>query len=1309
MPTISELKELSTTETPLFLVTCELPDGGIERWSTHRVRVNGETFEARILGHNLFEIRSDADEGVDSVSQVSLTLANADSHFSQIERGIGWKGSKVSVQFLFYDLRQDIAVSETRAVFRGVANAPDEITESSLRLTLSNRLNFQRLLLPQVRIQRRCPWKFPATPEQRQEARNGAAEGRYSPFFRCGYSAEVTGGTGNLNGGLPYASCDYTREQCEQRGMFDLDEQGRSTGRFGGFEFVPSTTLVRSFGDKAYHASPVVENEARYNDFVPLVYGTAWYAPPVVFARNDGNLTRMEVLIGMGEIEGVLKVLVNDVEIPTGRAGTNMTATGWYNIISHGGRGGAFNDDFLDANGKPAGDPYGSMAFLSLVAPSRIHDGRTLPRVGVLLHGIKLSRFDPQGGYLGEEFDNNPAWVILDILRRSGWSSDEIDLASFGAAAAYCAELIAAVDLYGNPVQMPRFQCNLVVRKRRSAAELIRGIKNASRLSLGQGDDGRLRLQVEDSLARQQPTKPQGSNSPEPLNGGWPSYEFGDGTLCSAGILRRENGEPAIRFWSRSTVETPNRYSVEFQDAFNEYQQDSLSLVDIDDTLRTGQEISVPLNALGISNFHQAARVIRLHLDKSIRGGTYAEFTTSVRGAGLRPGDLIALTYLKEGFQRQPFRIKSIAPGLNYRTARITAQIHSDAWYTDWVDGVGSTGSRRQPGFEIGLPRPLIGKIFDEDGEPQFEVTERIENTGDGQVKVWLSVGFIAPAQPVCWDGRIPIVSLSPVISDAGGTLKGGQALYYAVSAIGADGGESALSFLVRATIPPGASTHSVRLVSLSFAPETTAFNVYRGKTPTHLYRIATHNSVAEGFTDTGLPIQLLTAPDENYDHANFRWRLELQPECAVTLQSAVTVGNGALDMPPNGYSGMTARITKGKGSGQERAILTNSTTTLTVDKAWETELDASSTFVVAEAGWHSGATSRTSPVEFEVPNRVGATVHISGRSANVNDTECAFELSPLTRWRIGSAAGGLDAGVPPKPVFGLYEAGQGTVELLGAGFANLDNTRTVSAGTLTLHYWPELAGPPNYALAAAAGMADTFLDLSSAGGIESGNLLQLGDEVLHVTSVDEAGHRCEVLRGSAGTTPAAHAAGTLVYRLSKRVFIVPFARDFFGSPASGQFSYPIFIPDVRIAAAELIMTNIRGNSEPSLLAFTSTLDSGLRTLSGGQLSIQVEGYLAIQPDVAPPLLVDEPHSVRDIYAVVREAPSGSPIVLRLKQNAESYCTLTIAPGSTISEVMHGFGLPQLAAEAQLSLDILSVGDSASGSPGRDLTVTIRL
>ncbi len=80
--------------------------------------------------------------------------------------------------------------------------------------------------------------------------------------------------------------------------------RANTTARFGGLEFVPAQILVRSFGEQASHLSPEVDNLALYNDFVPLVYGTAWYQPPIVFARNDGNLTHMEVLLGMGPIPG---------------------------------------------------------------------------------------------------------------------------------------------------------------------------------------------------------------------------------------------------------------------------------------------------------------------------------------------------------------------------------------------------------------------------------------------------------------------------------------------------------------------------------------------------------------------------------------------------------------------------------------------------------------------------------------------------------------------------------------------------------------------------------------------------------------------------------------------------------------------------------------------------------------------------------------------------------------------------------------------------------------------------------------------
>src|SRR5437016_5780593 len=258
--------------------------------------------------------------------------------------------------------------------------------------------------------------------------------------------------------------------------MFDQDSASHVTRRFGGVEFVPAQIVVRSFGEKGTHLSPLVDNETLYNDVVPLVYGTAWFQPPVVFARNDGNLTRMEVLLGLGEIEGVYKVIVNSVEIPEAVNGADMTATGWFTVVSHGSRTGAFNGDFADGSGNPLGDPYGSMALLSVVVPNQISNGQSLAKVRVLMNGLKLERFDDQGASLGEAFTNNPAWVALDLLRRSGWQTSEINVKSFATAAAYCAGSVDMVDLYGNSAPRPRYQCNLVVRNRRSGAELIKGV-----------------------------------------------------------------------------------------------------------------------------------------------------------------------------------------------------------------------------------------------------------------------------------------------------------------------------------------------------------------------------------------------------------------------------------------------------------------------------------------------------------------------------------------------------------------------------------------------------------------------------------------------------------------------------------------------------------------------------------------------------------------------------------------------------------------------------------------------------------------
>ncbi len=113
--------------------------------------------------------------------------------------------------------------------------------------------------------------------------------------------------------------------------------------------------------------------------------------------------------------------------------------------------------------------------------------------------------------------------------------------------------------------------------------------------------NGLIQLNAEDTLANQQPTQPASSNSTEALNGGWPAYEFGDNAF--SGIVRNANGAPSLTVTSQSIANSPNQYTVEFQDEFNDYQQDSLSLVDIDDFLLTGQDVTDDANGAGTAEF----------------------------------------------------------------------------------------------------------------------------------------------------------------------------------------------------------------------------------------------------------------------------------------------------------------------------------------------------------------------------------------------------------------------------------------------------------------------------------------------------------------------------------------------------------------------------------------------------------------------------------------------------------------------------------------------------------------------------------
>ena len=422
-------KELLLADTPVFLFDCTMADASVQRWSSQTIQMAGNQYDGRVLKHNLFEAQVASDTQIGGSPKLAFELANADSYFSEVEQEIGFKGSLLIVSSVFVNTTTGLATTDAIVVFRGLVNPPELITESTFRLSAMNRMSMQRTQLPEVNVQRLCPWRFPSTTGQRAEGTDSGPENKYSFFYRCGYSPDQPGGVGNLNGGSPYTSCALTRADCLARGMFTSDSSGHTTGRYGGLEYVPASILVRGNGQKSLQLSNVQDNQAAYNDPVPLVYGTQWHMPDVVFSRNDGNLTRMEVLLSMGEIQGVMTVLVDDIVIPQAVNGQNMTSTGWWTLITAGTRNGKQDPNFGDGGSGPVGDPYGSMAYLSVVVPNRINDGSSIPTVQVLMQGMKLLQFDTSGNSLDASFSFNPAWVLLDILRRSAYSLDEINCA----------------------------------------------------------------------------------------------------------------------------------------------------------------------------------------------------------------------------------------------------------------------------------------------------------------------------------------------------------------------------------------------------------------------------------------------------------------------------------------------------------------------------------------------------------------------------------------------------------------------------------------------------------------------------------------------------------------------------------------------------------------------------------------------------------------------------------------------------------------------------------------------------------------
>jgi hypothetical protein len=538
--TITAAKELALGYQPLLLAEFTFLSGPKLRVASHPLnsaeggyQYGGYDWLARVMSYDITATQALSESGIDYTPQVTVNMADTNRDiWINFEQAVGFKGAQLKLTFVFWNVGANDFSSDSLVKFVGFCGSP-QIDNDTISVSATSMLNMSQAMLPQIRIQKTCPWIFPMTALQRQEA----ADDESSPFHLCGYSPDASGS--NKAGNGSFTSCNYTYQNCLERmgNGTDITRDGsdRVTGRFGGVQWsIPHTSFSRGYVSGKYEEINTTSNEAKYGDLIPLHYGQGWTDPLVLTTDgSDSNLTKMHVMLGYGKFNDVSRVIVNGTEIPHTFDDTEMAyvpkgvlntseamKSGWWKAINNGDRDGGVAGG-IKLLEQP--DPYGNLCVIEVVVPKKLADASSTPRVQVLAKGPAVRTWhdaDPGGGtldsvsgkYWALTYTENLAWTLMDVLIWANWRYRDLNIASFIEYAAICAANINYKDQHGATVSGPRYSCSLILRQRRSAAEIVRGLRNAGKALLYLDSTGKLTVKHKGTLASQQTSPVSGSN-----------------------------------------------------------------------------------------------------------------------------------------------------------------------------------------------------------------------------------------------------------------------------------------------------------------------------------------------------------------------------------------------------------------------------------------------------------------------------------------------------------------------------------------------------------------------------------------------------------------------------------------------------------------------------------------------------------------------------------------------------------------------------------------------------------------------------
>jgi hypothetical protein len=188
---------------------------------------------------------------------------------------------------------------------------------------------------------------------------------------------------------------------------------------------------------------------------------------------------------------------------------------------------------------------------------------------------------------------------------------------------------------------------------------------------------------------------------------------------------------------------------------------------------------------------------------------------------------------------------------------------------------------------------------------------------------------------------------------------------------------------------------------------------------------------------------------------------------------------------------------------------------------------------------------------------------------------------------------------------------------------------------------------------------------------------------------------------GNGAYTGGGTIGGAPLYAVQEKISFAALQPEFFGTPASGNWSHAVELPSAVVKAVECWVVNAFGASPSKVNLYD------VRTLAGGQIMLESEGLLAIQGDIVPEIPMPYTAAADFVWAYVKQAPIGGKITLVVKLNGASWATLTIGDGQLNAVgARTGRALGVLPEGAKIGLDITSVG---AVFPGERLAVQIAL